>query len=105
MIPWIKVPDYLFIYLFSFIFLYKGRSLIQGVGVVSMFPFRLITVKSCWELITVEYKLDCRHSPESSPLILPVFPNSAVAANQAYDNPLSPNIHIQILQTDLYIFP
>ena len=56
-------------------------------------------------MITAEHKLDCCRSPESSPLILPVFPNSAVAANQAYVNPLSPNIHMQILQTDLYIFP
>ena len=30
---------------------------------------------------------------------------AAAVAQQQIINPLSPNIHIQILQTDLYMFP
>ena len=40
----------------------------------------------------------------SSPLSLPIRPFFYCVIFPPF-NPLSPNIHIQILQTDLYIFP
>ena len=45
------------------------------------------------------------HPTDEQLLHLDIDDGGAVVANGLSLNPLSPNIHIQILQTDLYTFP